>query len=48
MVAFFEDAGFILGGYTLTFGAVALLGWRYVRHGRRVTADVPDDEKYWT
>ena len=48
MIALFDDAGFILGGYIVTFAAVALLGWRYVRHGREVTRDVPDDDKYWT
>ena len=47
-LAFFEDAGFILGGYVLTFAAVGLLGWRYVAHGRKVTRDVPDEDKYWT
>ncbi len=31
-----EDAGFIIGSYVLTFAAVALLSWRYVRSGRRL------------
>ncbi len=42
-----EDAGFILGGYALTFGAVALMAWRSVRNGRRLGQQVPDDDKYW-
>jgi hypothetical protein len=42
-----EDAGFIIGSYVLTFAAVALLSWRYVRSGRRRAAQVPDEEKYW-
>jgi hypothetical protein len=43
-----EDAGFIIGSYVLTFAAVALVAWRYVRRGRQLAARVPDDEKYWT
>ena len=43
-----EDAGFILGGYALTFGAVAFYAWRLLRNGRRLARRVPDDEKYWT
>ena len=48
MIAFFDDAGFILGSYVLTFGAVGVLAWRYVRTGRRLAEQVPDDDKYWT
>ena len=47
MIAFFDDAGFILGSYVLTFGTVAALAWRYVRSGRRLAEQVPDDDKYW-
>ena len=43
-----EDAGFIIGSYLLTFGAVGLVAWRYVRRGRQLAARVPDREKYWT
>jgi hypothetical protein len=42
-----EDAGFILGSYALTFAAVGLLAWRYLRHARRLADEIPDDEKYW-
>ena len=42
-----EDAGFIIGGYVLTFATVALMAWRYVRSGRRLGRRVPDEEKYW-
>ena len=48
MIAFFDDAGFILGSYLLTFGTVGVLAWRYVREGRRLGDAVPDDDKYWT
>ncbi len=42
-----EDAGFILGGYMLTFGVVALMAWRVLRSGRKLADQVPDEEKYW-
>ncbi|HYN34511.1 MAG TPA: hypothetical protein VES40_17940 [Ilumatobacteraceae bacterium] len=42
-----EDAGFILGGYLLTFGVVALMAWRVLRSGRKLADQVPDEEKYW-
>lgn len=42
-----EDAGFILGGYVLTFGVVALMAWRVLRSGRKLAQRVPDEEKYW-
>ncbi|MEL6893896.1 MAG: hypothetical protein AAFP84_20055 [Actinomycetota bacterium] len=48
MIAFFDDAGFILGGYAITFAAVAGLAWRVVRQGKTLGQHVPDDEKYWT
>ena len=43
-----EDAGFILGSYIVTMAAVAGIAWRYVRHGRRLAEQVPDEDKYWT
>jgi hypothetical protein len=42
-----EDAGFIFGSYLLTFAAVGLVAWQYVRSGRRLARRVPDEEKYW-
>lgn len=42
-----EDAGFIIGSYVVTFATVAFLAWRYVRRGRWLSKQVPDDEKYW-
>ncbi len=42
-----EDAGFILGSYALTFSTVALFAWRTLRSGRKLTQQVPDEEKYW-
>lgn len=48
MIAFFDDAGFILGGWVITFGAIAGVAWRLVRQGRTLGKSVPDDDKYWT
>jgi hypothetical protein len=42
-----DDAGFIIGGYVLTFATVALMAWRYVRAGRRLGEQVPDEDKTW-
>jgi hypothetical protein len=42
-----EDAGFIIGSYVVTLATVAFVAWRYVRQGRRLAKQVPDDEKYW-
>ena len=46
MIAFMEDAGFIIGSYVLTFAAIGALSWKYVRFGRKRAAQVPDEEKY--
>lgn len=42
-----EDAGFIIGSYVLTFATIGLLAWRYVRRGRALGAQVPDEDKSW-
>ena len=47
MIAF-EDAGFILGGYAVTFAVIAAFAWRLVASGKRLGKQVPDDDKYWT
>jgi hypothetical protein len=43
-----EDAGFIIGSYVLTFGAIAVYAWRVLRRARRVTSRLPDEAKPWT
>lgn len=48
MIAFFEDAGFIVGSYAITFAAIGLLAWQLVASGRKLGKQVPDDDKYWT
>lgn len=48
MIALFEDAGFIVGSYVITFGAVGAIAWRLIATGRKLGKHVPDDDKYWT
>ena len=43
-----EDAGFILGSYLISFGAIAAYALYVVRRGRRATESLPDDAKPWT
>lgn len=43
-----EDAGFIIGGYAATFGAVALYAVSVLRRARRTAGRVPDSAKPWT
>ncbi len=42
-----EDAGFIIGSYAITFGAIVLYGWRVLRRGRTLADRIPDKDKYW-
>jgi hypothetical protein len=48
MIALFDDAGFVLGSYAITFLAIGAIAWRLVAAGRKLGKQVPDDEKYWT
>lgn len=48
MIAFIDDAGFIYGGYAVTFVTVGFFAWRVVTSGRRLGKQIPDDDKYWT
>ena len=43
-----EDAGFIIGSYVVTFGAVAVYAISVLRRARRTTSRLPDDAKPWT
>ncbi len=47
MIALFDDAGFIVGGYAITFAVIGVLVWRAISAGRRLGKQLPDDEKYW-
>jgi hypothetical protein len=42
-----EDAGFIIGSYVITFGAIATYALVVLRRARRTTSRVPDDAKPW-
>lgn len=48
MIAFFDDAGFILGSYVITFAVIGAMAWRIVTSGKKLGKQVPDDDKYWT
>jgi hypothetical protein len=43
-----QDAGYILGSYALTFAVVGVFAWRALRHGRRLSDQIDDADKYWT
>jgi hypothetical protein len=43
-----EDAGFIVGSYVLTFGAIGAYALYVLRRARRATSQLPDDAKPWT
>lgn len=43
-----DDAGFIIGSYVVTFGAVIVYAVLVLRRARTVSRSVPDEEKYWT
>jgi heme exporter protein CcmD len=42
-----EDAGFIIGSYVITFGAIAIYALAVLRRARRTTAQLPDEAKPW-
>ena len=48
MIVAMEDAGFIVGSYLITFGAVAAYALYVLRRARRTTSRLPDDAKPWT
>ena len=43
-----EDAGFIIGSYVVTFGAIGAYAWYVLRRARRTTSQLPDEAKPWT
>ena len=48
VLAFIDDAGFIYGGYAITFATIGAFAWRVVIAGKRLGKQVADDDKYWT
>ncbi len=42
-----EDIGFILAVYIATFGSVTALALFILRRGRRLAAQLPDEDKPW-
>ncbi len=43
-----EDAGFIIGSYVVTFGAIGAYALYILRRVRRTTSRLPDAAKPWT
>ena len=41
-------AGTIIVGYAVVCGSLGVLAWRYVRRGRALARQVPDEDKPWT
>lgn len=48
VLGWFDDAGFILGSYAVTFAVIGGFAWRVLRGGRRLADRVDDERKYWT
>ncbi len=48
MIAFFEDAGFIVGSYAITFVGIGGMAWRIIATSKKLGKQIPDDDKYWT
>lgn len=47
-VTIVDDAGFIIGSYVVTFGAVIVFALAVLRRARTLSRSIPDEEKYWT
>jgi len=48
MLAIMEDAGFVIGSYVVTFGAIGAYAAYVLRRARRATKGLSDDAKPWT
>jgi hypothetical protein len=42
------NAGYVIGSYVATFGAIALFTWNLVRRARRAAKQVPSQDRPWT
>ncbi|MGA1034438.1 MAG: hypothetical protein ACO3VI_03905 [Ilumatobacteraceae bacterium] len=42
-----RDAGFVIGSYLITLGAIGAFAVRTLRLGRRLADSVPDEDKPW-
>lgn len=48
MIALIENAGYIYGTYAITLVVIGAFAWRVIRQGRKLGAQIDDDDKYWT
>ncbi len=42
-----SDTAYIVAAWVGTFGAVALYAWSLLRRGRRLSRQVPEEERRW-
>lgn len=42
-----QDAGFVIGSYLITLGAIGAFALRTIMLGRRLSDRVPDEDKPW-
>ena len=42
-----DDLGFILAGWLISLGSIALLAFVTVRRSKNLAAKIPDDAKPW-
>lgn len=43
-----QNAGFVIGSYAVTFGAIGLYVWRMLARARRTAQHVADEDLPWT
>ena len=42
-----DDAAFVLGGWAIILGSMALYSWRLIRRGKALTREVPPEHRRW-
>ncbi|MEY4400328.1 MAG: hypothetical protein RL072_193 [Actinomycetota bacterium] len=42
-----DDIGFILASWVITLGTIGLLAFVTVRRARKLSGQIPDDDKPW-
>ena len=42
-----DDIGFILASWVITLGSIGILAFATVRRARKLSQQIPDDDKPW-
>lgn len=42
-----DDAAFVLSGWAIILGSMALYSWRLIRRGKSLTREVPPEHRRW-